>query len=145
MAERLRFSGMPMAADTTSARSSVSWLLGVGTTGPAYRTFSPRVFCLVMLLIWCFLFASSLHAAARREPSPISTGADARLSYAADAQGNRVPDFSFCGYAEGDRPIPDAPVRVVVRPIAGDTTPRIQKAIAYASTLPPTPTYLTPP
>jgi hypothetical protein len=89
-----------------------------------------------MLLIWCFLFASSLHAAARGEPSPISTGADGRLSYAADAQGNRVPDFSFCGYAEGDRPIPDAPVRVVVRPITVDSTARIQKAIDYVSSLP---------
>ncbi len=109
---------------------------GFATTGPAYRALSPRVFCLVMLLILCFLFASSLHAAARREPSPISTGPDGRLSYAADAQGNRVPDFSFCGYAEGDRPIPDAPVRVVVRPIAGDSTARIQKAIDYVSSLP---------
>ena len=50
--------------------------------------------------------------------------------------GNRVPDFSTCGYAGGDRQIPDAPVRVVVSPVAGDETARIQKAIDYVGNLP---------
>ena len=53
-----------------------------------------------------------------------------------DEHGNRVPDFSTCGYAGGDRPIPDAPVRVVVAPVAGDETARIQKAIDYVASLP---------
>ena len=59
--------------------------------------------------------ASSLLAAPSKEPPPISLGADGKLTYATDSQGNRIPDFSHCGYAGGDRPIPNAPVRVVVR------------------------------
>ncbi|HEY1661635.1 MAG TPA: DUF6298 domain-containing protein [Verrucomicrobiae bacterium] len=71
-------------------------------------------------------------------PSPIiSTGADGRLAYEADQEGNRVPDFSTCGYAGGDRQIPDAPVCVVVPPVSGDETSRIQKAIDYVAALPP--------
>ena len=58
------------------------------------------------------------------------------MVYDADAHGNRVPDFSTCGYAGGDRPIPDAPVRVVVSPVTGDETARIQKAIDYVAGLP---------
>jgi hypothetical protein len=59
------------------------------------------------------------------------------LVYDADEHGNRVPDFSTCGYAGGDRQIPDAPVRVVVSPVQGDETARIQKAIDYVEGLTP--------
>lgn len=75
--------------------------------------------------------------AAPKKLSPIiSVGKDGRLVYDADAQENRVPDFSTCGYAGGDRPIPNAPVRVVVSPTPGDETACIQKAIDYVSGLP---------
>src|SRR5262249_28579773 len=56
---------------------------------------------------------------------------------ALDSQGNRIPDFSHCGYAGGDRSIPDAPVRVAVPPGRGDSTERIQKAIDYVASLAP--------
>ena len=76
-------------------------------------------------------------AAAPVKLAPIvSIGADGRLVCEADEQGNRVPDFSTCGYAGGARPIPAAPVRVVVAPRAGDETARIQKAIDYTAALP---------
>jgi hypothetical protein len=58
------------------------------------------------------------------------------LLYDADTNGNRVPDFSASGYAGGDKPVPTAPVRVVVPPVAGDETARIQKAIDYVAGLP---------
>ncbi len=67
---------------------------------------------------------------------------EAQLLYHADAQGNRVPDYSFAGYKGGGVALPDAPVRVTV-PIASaggapnDATARIQAAIDYVSTLPP--------
>jgi hypothetical protein len=77
------------------------------------------------------------HAAPKKLLPIISTGKDGRLVYDADEHGNRVPDFSTCGYAGGNQPVPDAPVRVVVAPIAGDETARIQKAIDYVATLPP--------
>jgi hypothetical protein len=78
----------------------------------------------------------ALNAAPKKLSPIISTGADGRLVYDADEHGNRVPDFSTCGYAGGDKQIPEAPVRVVVSPIAGDETARIQKAIDYVASLP---------
>jgi hypothetical protein len=69
-------------------------------------------------------------------PVPIISFKQGHLVYDQDANGNRVPDFSTCGYAGGDRPIPDAPVRVVVSPVQGDETARIQRAINYVASLP---------
>ena len=63
-------------------------------------------------------------------------GTDGRLVYAADARGNRIPDFSHAGYAGGVI-IPDVPVRVVVPPGPGDNGPRIQAAIDFVSQLEP--------
>ncbi len=63
-------------------------------------------------------------------------GADGKLVYDCDERGNRIVDFSHCGYAGGGSAIPDAPVRVVVPPACGDNGPRIQAAIDYVSTLP---------
>lgn len=75
--------------------------------------------------------------AASRKISPIiSLAKDGHLIYDGDAHGNRVPDFSTCGYAGGERPIPNVPVRVVVAPVNGDETVRIQKAIDYVGSLP---------
>src|ERR1019366_4241283 len=98
-------------------------------------------------LAWCLRFGISLVlgcwslelvSAAPKKLSPIiSTGPDGKLVYDADEHGNRVPDFSTCGYAGGDKQIPDAAIRVVVSPTAGDETARIQKAIDYVATLPP--------
>ena len=69
-------------------------------------------------------------------PDLVATGKDGKLIYDADARGNRVPDFSSCGYAGADREIPDAPVRVVVAPVPGDETDRIQRALDYVGSLP---------
>jgi len=81
--------------------------------------------------------ALAVTAASTKLSPIISTGADGRLVYDADEHGNRVPDFSSCGYAGGDRPIPSVPVRVVVAPAKGDETERIQRAIDYVAGLPP--------
>jgi len=55
---------------------------------------------------------------------------------AADERGNRIPDFSHCGYMGQKEPVPDVPVRVVVSPARGDNTQRIQTAIDYVAGLP---------
>jgi hypothetical protein len=88
-----------------------------------------------------FILGSTLAAgAAPKKLSPVvSLGADGKLIYNMDERGNRVPDFSTCGFAGGDRPIPDVPVRVVVSAISGDETARIQKAIDYVASLPADP------
>lgn len=92
-----------------------------------------KYFIALMLFAWAWAAAP----AASKKVSPIvSVGADGRLHYEADEQGNRLPDFSNCGYAGGDRPIPLVPVRVQVAPFAGDETARIQKALDYVGALP---------
>src|SRR5438270_14038512 len=70
------------------------------------------------------------------EPRYVALGPDGRLAYEADARGNRIPDFSHCGYLGGGVAIPDAPIRV--RDPAGpdDATARIQAAIYRVSQLP---------
>ena len=87
---------------------------------------------LLLLLLGMTLVA---YAAPKGPPPVIFSGAGGQLRYDADAQGNRVPDFSSCGYAGGGRPVPDAPVRVFVSPIKGDETARIQQAIDYVAGL----------
>ncbi|HTY89188.1 MAG TPA: DUF6298 domain-containing protein [Candidatus Acidoferrum sp.] len=90
------------------------------------------VFVLLVLLVPCFV-----HAAPKKISPIISMGADGRLVYDADERGDRVPDFSTCGYAGGNRPLPEAPAKVVVAPVQGDETERIQRAIDYVAKLPP--------
>jgi hypothetical protein len=77
--------------------------------------------------------------AAQKNQSPIiSLGKDGHLVYERDERGNRVPDFSSCGYAGGDRQVPSAPVRVVVAPgPGGNSTIKIQRAIDYVGSLQP--------
>ncbi|MEI7421525.1 MAG: DUF6298 domain-containing protein [Prolixibacteraceae bacterium] len=67
---------------------------------------------------------------------PISVGSDGHLTYAADARGDRVPDFSYCGYLAGAQSLPFVAVRVVVPAVAGDATNRIQSALDYVASLP---------
>jgi hypothetical protein len=71
-----------------------------------------------------------------RANRPITQGPDHRLLYSADEQGNRVPDFSYCGYMAAEKPIPNAPISIVVPVSAGDATQRIQSAINYIASLP---------
>ena len=89
-------------------------------------------------ILACLLCGVALVAtAAPKKLSPIvSMGAGGALVYDFDEHSNRVPDFSTCGYAGGDRSIPLAPVVVVVAPVAGDETARIQTALDYAGSLP---------
>jgi hypothetical protein len=59
-----------------------------------------------------------------------------KLTYVQDERGNRVPDYSYCGYAKSERAIPEVPVRIVVPLKSGDATARIQSALNYVSSLP---------
>ncbi|WP_121356199.1 DUF6298 domain-containing protein [Flavisolibacter nicotianae] len=67
--------------------------------------------------------------------SPLEAGKGG-LTYAPDSQGNRIPDFSYCGYAASNEVIPDVPVKVVVPVAKGDATLRIQSALDYVALLP---------
>jgi hypothetical protein len=63
------------------------------------------------------------------QSSHISYDDQGRLRYAVDADGNRIPDFSFAGYQYGEAPIPDVPVVDTLTPTGGDNTGRIQEAL----------------
>jgi hypothetical protein len=85
------------------------------------------------------LFALFVAGAAEPPSRFVSPGPDGRLVYESSARGDRVPDFSHCGYHAGDRDIPDAPVRVVVAPGPGNCGPAIQAAIDFVARLPADP------
>jgi hypothetical protein len=86
------------------------------------------------------LLAVNAYAQLPKQPKPlppVSLNTGGTLVYTPDAQGNRIPDFSYCGYMAGEQPIPDAPVRIVVPVIKGDATPFIQAALDEVSALQP--------
>lgn len=68
----------------------------------------------------------------------VSVGADGRLSYQPyTSRGDVLPDFSHCGYAGGDRAIPEATVRETLQPQRnGDDSERIQAALDRVAALP---------
>lgn len=91
-----------------------------------------------VILIWAFVLICPLvvfSQQANNAPS-IIIDSENNLSYPLDERGNRVPDFSYCGYMASESPIPNVPVKVIVPFIAGDATDRIQAAIDYVSALP---------
>lgn len=63
---------------------------------------------------------------------------EGRLVYETDAQGNRLPDYSYCGYRNSNEAIPDLPVVVRVAPVEGDNSVQLQRAIDYVASLTPT-------
>ncbi len=64
-------------------------------------------------------------------------GADGRLAYRSQADGDRIPEFSMVGYGAGWVDLPTAPpVTVTVSATAGDATARIQAAINTVAALP---------
>ena len=91
---------------------------------------------IALLVVISMAGGMPLHAAPKKISSIISLGKDGRLVYGPDEKGNRVPDFSTCGYAGGGRQIPGVDARVVVSPESSDETARIQKALDYVGALP---------
>jgi hypothetical protein len=60
-----------------------------------------------------------------------------RLVYRTDDRGNRIPDFSYAGYAGGAAPIPHVRTRAEIAPTGtADDTATIQAAIDRVSALP---------
>lgn len=83
-----------------------------------------------------FLFFDAASQKTNDKPLPPLSFAQGKLLYIPDSSGNRIPDFSFCGYKAGNQPIPVVPVKIIVTPAQGDATNRIQAAIDYVSKLP---------
>src|ERR1041385_1589950 len=140
----------PIARSKTSNIEHRTLNIECGTAREARQPFGVRcsmfdvrcspmpVHCATLLAILALCLSHhSLHAAAAKIPPIISLSTNGHLIYEFDAQSNRVPDFSWCGYANGNEPIPDVPVRIVVAPMPGDSTARIQRALDYVAGLAP--------
>ena len=68
--------------------------------------------------------------------SRVYPGADGKLVYVPDEQGNTIHDASHAGYGGGGVAIPTVAVRETVWPVAGDNTAHLQAAIDKVSALP---------
>ena len=58
------------------------------------------------------------------------------LEYRVFENGDRIPDYSFCGYDASNTSIPYVAAKVTVGCSDGDATARIQRAIDYVASLP---------
>ena len=62
---------------------------------------------------------------------------DGKISYSQDAKGNRILDFSYCGYKSSEQDIPNISNVIFVPKQDGDASDNIQRAINYVSALKP--------
>jgi len=89
------------------------------------------------LLFFCFsLIFCSVQAQKPPRSIPPLEFSKGKLNYTADSLGNRIPDFSYCGYKASEQQIPNVAVKIVVPLIKGDATKQIQSAINYVAALP---------
>ena len=66
----------------------------------------------------------------------ISIGNGGQLVYNADANGNKIPDFSAVGYNNSEVAIPTVPVVKTVNPVVGDNLANVQNAIDEVAAMP---------
>lgn len=94
----------------------------------------------IFLLLAIFFTISCLISATTSENEDtgitVSLSPDGKLRYTSDKSGNRIVDFSSCGYKASNVKIPQVDVKVVIPEISGDATAKIQSAIDYVGTLP---------
>ncbi|MDR0844914.1 MAG: glycoside hydrolase family 55 protein, partial [Tannerella sp.] len=83
----------------------------------------------------CLLFLFAVIGGAVHGQS-LTITPDRQLTYRTYENGDRIPDYSFCGYEASEKPLPDVPAKVRVACKDGDATERIQRAIDYVSSLP---------
>jgi hypothetical protein len=87
-------------------------------------------------LLFVFLLTVGIISAQTWQSSRAYYGTNGKLVYAKDSIGNRIPDFSFAGYKNGNVPIPDVAVVKTIGPVAGDNTAHIQQAIDAMTAMP---------
>ncbi len=81
------------------------------------------------IAIWIIAFSITLQLQADWQSQIVYHEGDSTLAYVSDAEGNRIPDFSYAGYKGGLEPIPDIPVVKTLAPVEGDNTVRIMNAL----------------
>src|SRR5258705_13298829 len=90
------------------------------------------------MLVILFVFLPPAVALAQADWTSARVHLDAKgpLVYPADAQDNRIPDYSNAGYKGGGVPLPIVPVVLTISPIPGDNTANIQAAIDAVGAMP---------
>ena len=88
------------------------------------------------LLLTLLIFQQALPAQKPEKPVVPLSFEKGKLIYIPDSLGNRIPDFSYCGYKASEQPIPTIPVKVIVPVTKGDATLRIQSALDHVASLP---------
>ncbi|RZJ51205.1 MAG: pectate lyase [Chryseobacterium sp.] len=83
----------------------------------------------------CFAMSTSI-TAQTTFPDIVKTK-EGKLTFTADNQGNKIPDFSFAGYMASEKAIPNVENKIFVPKREEDATQRIQTAIDYVSNLKP--------
>ncbi|WNH11213.1 DUF6298 domain-containing protein [Thalassobellus suaedae] len=68
--------------------------------------------------------------------SPIHITDNHKLEYKIQPNGDRVPDYSYCGYMASESSLPNVPVKLIISETKTDATLLIQSAINYVSSLP---------
>ena len=86
-------------------------------------------------VVFSLLFFWSQFVSARQDENPISYH-DGKLSYRTAENGDRIPDFSYCGYMASEQAIPTIPVKVFIEADGKDATKKIQAALDYVGKLP---------
>src|SRR5690349_7203261 len=108
------------------------WSHGRGGEPSRFGSRSP-----LFLLGALFLLLYGRNATAATNLSAwVYPGPSGRLMAQPDPFGNRVLDQSGVGYMGGTVPLPVAPVRTNISPVAGDNVASLQAAINYVSALP---------
>lgn len=97
--------------------------------------FLKSFYCVIALSVVAICTTVSVYAQKQPEYHPLVV-TKGKLIYNADSLGNRILDFSNCGYKASEEPIPDVPVKVVVPVTKDDATLRIQSALDYIASLP---------
>lgn len=94
---------------------------------------------LQLLLLLCFTSSIGLAQKVKvvKPLPPVYVGENGKLAYTPDAQGNQIPDFSYCGYMAGNQAIPILENSIFVPAQKGDATKRIQDALDYVAGLTP--------
>jgi hypothetical protein len=89
-----------------------------------------------ILFLFSLFIQQALLAQKQVKPVPPLSGERGKLVYSNDELGNRIPDFSYCGYKASEHSIPNVNVKVVVPVKTGDATLRIQSALDHVASLP---------
>tara|TARA_R110002050_G_scaffold273113_1_gene417067 strand:- start:61985 stop:65131 length:3147 start_codon:yes stop_codon:yes gene_type:complete len=89
----------------------------------------------LLLVVFVFPSIAFIHFKTTKD-SPIHITKDKKLEYKMEPNGDRVPDYSYCGYKASESPLPNVPVKLIIPEKKGDATGLIQSAIDYVSSLP---------